>query len=307
MEISKNLLKGIGIAALSGMMFTSCGDDTPDVDGEVSPIDSTKTVEIPKPKDGPVKFDNNIFSIPSPIQLSGIIQKTGSAYDQDMLNDPSKVDQYSNLTAQALNLGIYGADLGYATLYDKTQESIKYMRAAQKLSSEVGIIEAFDQATVSSIERNLENKDSLLYIVSNSYRKADDYLQVNDRKHIGALIIVGGWIESLYFAGKLGVANKNQDVINLIGLQKHTLETMMDKMLINYLNEPDVQGLYDQLEEVRTIFENGVEIKSEYVAPEVDKENKITTIKNKTTVTISEETFKAIVDKIEAIRNSIIQ
>ena len=106
-----------------------------------------------------------------------------------------------DLATQSLNLGIYGADLGYCALYDKQQESLGFMKSAQKLSDVLGISDAFDVETIKAIQRNLDNKDSLLYLISNSYRKADDYLQTSDRKQIGALVIVGGWIESLHFAG----------------------------------------------------------------------------------------------------------
>lgn len=303
MEIKTYLFKGLGIAAFSALIMTSCTPDTPGTGGDQAGGDDT--TKVAPPKIGPTKIDNNIFSLPSPIQLSSIIQKSGVAYDQDMLNKPSNVEKYTTATSQALNLGIYGADLGYTALYDKQQQSIQYMKAAQKLSDQVGITEAFDQETIKSIERNLENRDSLLYIVSNSYRKADEFLQISDRKHIGALVVVGGWIESLYFAGKLGSANKSQEIINLIGMQKHTIETLLDKMLIQYLNEPGVEEIYNELEEIRSLFDNVV-IKTTYVKPEHNKEKKTTKILNTSTVEISDATFAEIASKIELLRNKII-
>ena len=210
-----------------------------------------------------------------------------------------------DLVSQSLNLGVYGADLGYCALYDKQQESIGYIRSAQKLSDILGISDAFDIETIQSVERNLDNKDSLLYIISNSYRKADDYLQTSDLKHIGALIIVGGWIESVHFAGILGKENKSAEVVDMIGMQKHTINTMLDKMLERYFNEPGVEEVYNDLDDIRTSF-NKVNINYEYIAPETNKDKKTTTLKSKATVEMSDEVFNEIVEKINTIRTKII-
>lgn len=307
MKNSKNIFKGIGSVVLSSLIIVGCGDDKTGEDLPTTPVD---TVAAPaKVKDTPIqKLDNAIFSIPSPIQLGQIIQKSGAAYNEDLLNDPASVNNYSDVASQSLNLGVYGADLGYTALYEKSQKSIKFMKSVQKLSTNIGIADAFDIQTISAVQRNLNNgnKDSLLYVISNAYRKADDYLQVSDRKYIGSLVVVGGWIESMHFAGILGKQDKSPEIQNMVGMQKHTLNTMIDKMLSRYLNEPGVEEIANQLEEIRVLFDQ-VEIKYEYAKPETDKASKITKLKSKSTVEISDELFGQIVEKIEEVRGKIIK
>lgn len=304
MKSSKSIFKGISILAVGSVLLTACPSaDEPTDDPKI------KTTEDKQPSDSvkvsPItKVDGAMFSIPSPIQLGRVIQKSGSPYNQDLLNDPSASEGYIDLASQSLNLGIYGADLGYCALYDKQQESLGFMKSAQKLSDVLGISDAFDIETIKSLQRNLDNKDSLLYIISNSYRKADDYLQTSDRKQIGALIIVGGWVESLHFAGVLGKVKKSNEVVEMIGMQKHTINTILDKMLERYYNEPGVEEVYNDLDAIRMVFEK-VKIKYEYIAPETDKENKVTTLKSKTTVEMTDEVFNEIVEKIEVFRKKI--
>ena len=124
-------------------------------------------------------------------------------------------------------------------------------------------------------------------------------------KHIGALIIVGGWIESVHFAGILGKENKSEEVVDMIGMQKHTINTMLDKMLERHFNEPGVEEVYNDLDDIRTSF-NKVNIKYEYIAPETNKDKKTTTLKSKATVEMSDEVFNEIVEKINTIRTKII-
>lgn len=304
MKSSKSILKGISVLAIGGLVLVGCTPDTP--------TEVTENVETPKidePKEVVIspatKVDGAMFSIPSPIQLGGIIKKSGAPYNKDLLNNPKNSDQYVDLVSQSLNLGVYGADLGYCALYDKQQESIGFMKSAQGLSEILGISDAFDMVTIQAIERNLDNKDSLLYVISNSYRKADDFLQTSDRKHIGALVIVGGWIESLNFAGALGKENKTDNIVDMIGMQKHTVNTILDKMLERYVAEPGVEEVYNDLDDIRMSFEK-VNIKYEFVKPNVNKEKKVTTIKSKTSVEMTDEVFKEIVEKIAALRAKII-
>lgn len=296
------LLPQFGLVISAGILLTACPSGEKDPGKGQNNKDSLENAATNPPVG---KFDNAIFSIPSPIQLSSIIQHAGTPYNAQMLNSPNKGDLYTSTASQALNLGIYGADLGYATLYDKQQEALKYMKASKKLADLLGVSEAFDDKTIRQIESNLDNKDSLLFLISNSYRKADDFLQLRERKHIGALIIVGGWIESIYFAANIGKIKKTQEINNLIGMQKHTLETILDKMLINYVNEPGVEDLYMDLEAIRESF-NKVEIKYEYVKPKHNKATKTTEILSKTSVSIDDATFAEIGKKIEALRKKVI-
>ncbi len=84
-----------------------------------------------------LNIGGELFSIPSPLQTAMLIQKTGSAYDKSILNTKENMNQYATDFSKALNLGIYGADLGYVNMYSKTQDAISYLAAVKKLSDDV--------------------------------------------------------------------------------------------------------------------------------------------------------------------------
>ncbi|MCX6181945.1 MAG: hypothetical protein NT150_08475 [Bacteroidetes bacterium] len=286
------------IAASAIVLFTGCpgtGDgDTPPGKGG----DSIKTPPIGE-------FGGKIFSIPSPIELSLLIKESGLAFDAEILNKDSKVDQYTTTTQRALNLGIYGADLGYTSIYERPDASLKYMRSVRKLSDQLGITDAFDNSTIERVEKNIENKDSLLLLVSTAYRDCDDYLKRNDMQNVGALIITGGWIESVYFAVQVSSAKPNKNVMKRVAEQKLALSNLLE-MLVPHLTEPGVEDVHTKLSELEELYQ-GVTINYTFVKPETDKVNKITTIKSKSEPVISEETFKAIAAKITALRNQIVE
>ena len=145
-----------------------------------------------------VKYNNRLFSVPSPIQLASVIKKINLPYNRELLNNVNKRQEYTTSFKQAVNLGIYGANLGYINVFEQLQDAASYFGAIRTLSQELGIMNQFNEATMKRIEQNNGNKDSLLYIASIMYRESDAYLMEAERNEIGALIIAGGWVEGLY-------------------------------------------------------------------------------------------------------------
>lgn len=276
-----------------------CGDE-PSEDQIEEPI-----VEDEGPKENQLmEIDGKVFSIPSPIQTATLIQGSGANYNKDMLNEPSKVTNYSTNFKKAINLGIYGADLGYVTMYDQTQDAISYLTAVKAIGDDLGVSSAFDVELVERFEKNIGNRDSLLALVSDAYKSSDRYLKNNQQNDIGGLILAGGWIESLYFATNAAEMTNNSDIIRRVGEQKTTLNNLI-KLLTPYYSKPEFTSLVDKLMELNDIYDK-VQITYTYVKPTVDVENKTSTINSTTEVNIDEELLKAISEKVMEIRVEII-
>jgi hypothetical protein len=80
-----------------------------------------------------------IKSIPSPLEISFLIKETNKVYDPELLNDAGNHAMYTSSYNKALNLGIYGTDLGYISLYNHTADAISYISALRDLSDQLGI------------------------------------------------------------------------------------------------------------------------------------------------------------------------
>src|ERR1051325_7883061 len=48
-------------------------------------------------------------SVPPPVELGQLIQRSGATYDKDLMNDPTNVGKYTTAAKQGLNFGVYGA------------------------------------------------------------------------------------------------------------------------------------------------------------------------------------------------------
>lgn len=297
MRLKFNTYKGaLLLLSVSVALTTGCdGDNNKDGD-DLPPVDSTQTTIL--------NVNGEIFSIPSPIQTAFLIKNSGASYSKSILNAANKSSQYSTNFSKALNLGIYGADLGYVTIYDQTQDAIGYLNSAKKLADELGVSGAFDANTIERFTKNLGQKDSMLVLVGVAYRASDAYLKNNDRNDVSGLVLAGGWIESLYFATNVYKTKPNDDVRRRIAEQKSSLQSLI-KLLTQYYSQPEYTEFVDNLNDLSTVFD-GVEFKYSYEKPVTDADKKMTTISSKTDVNITPEQIESITQKIKSIRIQIV-
>jgi len=293
---AKNTINLVFLSVISLVIASCTGGEGTEEASEDLTIDSAAATVL--------QIGNVVFCIPSPIQTAILIKDVGANYDKEMLNATQNTNSYSTNYQKALNLGIYGADLGYATIYEQPQDGIKYLKVVEGLADDIGVSGAFSVEMMKRITENLGDQDSLLGMVSDCYRAANAYLQNNDRDDACALILAGGWIESLYFVTRIAGSMTNQEIINRIGEQKNTLNNLI-KLIEPHYNQPEFRELLDQLIDLSYEFDE-VEIKYTFEQPKVDVNKQISTINSTSEVIITDEQIKSISEKIQLIREQII-
>jgi len=255
---------------------------------------------------GAQKVKKLFYNVPSPLEMASILSKAGVVYKPELLNKPENKSKYLTISQLALNFGVYGADLSFARLMDKVQEAIKYLSIIRKISDDLGIPQDQGEYTINRLEENIENRDSVLQIISDTYYSTDSYLKNNERADAAAMIVLGGWIEAIYIATNvIDEKNPDKDILNCIAEQKFSLNNLID--LINeYKTNKDLNKLAPLLLNLKTIYDK-IEIK--YSNNEVinDKQNKTTTIKSKEQIIVTIEQIKEIKKITTNIRKIIIQ
>jgi len=184
------------LSALLAIGLTSCGSSSKD--------DQNKNSEEFKEAEGSslkTQIQEVAYNIPSPSEIPYLLQATGAEFNESLLNPRSKVDQYVNRSDKAaLNLGVYTADIGYLSSYDKTQESIDYLNTAKTLADNLDIIGSFDADILKRFEANISNKDSLTRLLDQTIKKTESFLNNDSRNKLSALVITGSFIEGLHIS-----------------------------------------------------------------------------------------------------------
>jgi len=248
------------------------------------------------------------YSLPSPLETAMLIRSAGAIYDEDLLNNVDNSGNYTTNKSMALNLGIYTCDLSFASLYDQTQASISYMNAAKKMADGLGILDAINDETIERLEENINNRDVIMDIISETFMNSSSYLKENDRTAIAAIVLVGGWVEGLYLATQMvpdSVSLKNNKLVDRIVDQKLSLDIVM-RLLADNSDNPDVQSIQKDIDDLKAIFDKIIMKTSSNLETSVDTATDVTTIKSQTQVTLTPEVFKELKKKVEIIRSNYI-
>ncbi|MFZ5551480.1 MAG: hypothetical protein ACOZCO_00080 [Bacteroidota bacterium] len=226
--------------------LASCGGEEKDTTNKVKPEDTT-TVE-------PVE-DQVFYQIPTPNELFTVIKEIGGTGKKDLMNPIENTEKYLDAKFKALNFGIYSADLAYASCYDMGTLSLEYFKAVEKMGDELDISAAFDESVFKRIEDNLNSSDSLLSISNETYFDAYSYLEENERGNVLALVVAGGWVESMYIVMNLaGDYKDNNPIVARLADQKYTLDNIL-AFMYKYESDEHVKSVIAQLEEVQILYD----------------------------------------------------
>ncbi len=246
-----------------------------------------------------------VYNIPSPSEIPYLLQQTGAEFNQSLLNDRKKADQYLTRNDKAaLNLGVYAADIGYLSSYDKTQEAIDYLSAAKKLADNLGIIGSFDTDVLKKFEANISNKDSLASLLNQSVQKTDKYLKDDSRNKLAALMITGSFIEGLSISTGL-IKSYPKDLLK--DDQRNLILTPLMRVILEQEKSVDelvkMLGTVEQSDPVTGLQADLVSLQASYRALNIDEQIK----NNRSDMVLTDKNLVEITNIVEKMRKSIVE
>ncbi len=154
-----------------------------------------------------------LYALPTPFEVTTLLQKAKAGFIFDITNPPANVDKYATEMSKALNLGVYSADLSYSATYNRTDETNQFLACTNKLADELGIAGVYDQTLLDKVKKFSNNKDSLTSVISKIFSQTNNFLATNNRTKVAVLIAAGAFSEGLYLAASLGEVSKDNTKI----------------------------------------------------------------------------------------------
>ena len=302
--MKKNMFKW-NVIALVGVVigFSSCGEEViPEKEELAKEVNVEDTVLLDMPELDP----DMAYSVPTPNELFAVIRETGVLYDGTILNSPENIEKYSSKKIQALNFGVYFTDLAFASSFSENASILSFFGTIKVLSDDLGISNALDAAIYEKVEANLENDDadSLLFLSNDTYFQAYSYLEENERGSTLALIVLGGWIESLYIMTNLGEYEEGSNLIARIGEQKLTVGNLMGFMM-KYQDDSNVAEVMEELADIEQLFWSFEEKEGDDVT--TAQEGDVYVLSGGSTIMVSAEQYEELKELVAALRKEIIE
>ncbi len=232
------------------LLFSSCGGNkqeelnTTDDEIQAVGLDSQK-----------ISAQNVFNTISSRATILELTKLANAEYNVQLLNNPDDVSRYLLESSRALNLGVYGADLNVASIYDQTQESMLFFKCVSIIAKSIGVSNSFDENMGDRMTANQSNRDSTLSIITQAFKSADETLRKNNRPGTSSLLVAGAWIEGLYVACQTAKETKNEPIVKEIFAQKESLDNLMELLLSSKLPDETAYVLED-LKAVKLIIDS---------------------------------------------------
>lgn len=251
-------------------------------------------------------MEDIIHNIASPVEIASLVNGLGVPFSRKYLSSTSSTDELETNFTKAYKLGVYGADLGYLNIYQKTSSAIDYLSTIKTLADGIHVGQFFDFQTLKRLATSKHDLDSLIYLSVRSFNQMDSYLRENQRSHLSTLVITGLWIEGLYLATQIVKEHPYPEITERIGEQKIILNDLL--LLLNYYkNDKNFANLINELESIKEEF-NDVSIIYEMGEPEtVEEDGMLVIVQNETSIVeMTDGQLNGIINKVEEIRNKSI-
>lgn len=254
-----------------------------------------------------VVVDDMISNLGSPVEMSALIKSLNVPFSKAYLSSLDYTDNYNTSFKKSLALGIFGCDLGYLNMYEKTTTSLNYITTIKRLADDIKVGQFFDFETLKRLATNNENIDSLIFISTYSFTRIDNYLRETNRSSLSFVMVTGVWLEGLYLASQVSKETNNKEMAEKIGEQYLLLDKLI-LVLSNFRSDPNINDLIADLSIIDDAYD-GVTmtiIPGEPTTVEVDGILMIEQ-NEQSIVNITQDQLNKIISATEQIRNKIIE
>ena len=158
------------IFSLTGL--TSCKNKSANLEQKKTDLEQISSLKA--------EFKKNVYPLPTSVDVIKMLSELGVGYISGISNPVENVKKKLRRSEQATNLGVYGADLSYATLYNVQKEVVNYLGATKVLSNELNLPKIYDESLYENIKINVDDKDSLVTILTDVFNNTYISLADND-------------------------------------------------------------------------------------------------------------------------------
>jgi hypothetical protein len=299
----KNILKVLLVAFLIATVSSSCKRKTP-VKQTIKPSFST------------YRSDNNgrtpetgkkviLYGLLTPTEITSTFSRLGVPYEKAALNPTENSKHYSSNSRASINLGIYGVDFGYIKMFGISQQMINYILIIKEMSNNLGIPDKFLIDPIKKIESDMSSPDTIMALLNKSYSDIENHLRKDGRESTAGLMLMGGWVESLYIITQLlyNPENPDKQVVEKIAQQKYTLTSLLGFMK-NYYDDPVVVYYTKKLIFLKRYFDS-FDIFFKIGDLEIDTTRKVLRATG-SEITISLETLSNIKNYVYKLRSEMV-
>ena len=245
----KKIIAGVILPMLiiSFTCLTSCKDKATRKQQKKVELEQVKTIEN--------QIEANVYPLPTSAAVIKMLTELEVGYIIGISNPVENTKKYFSSATRAINIGVYGADLSYATLYNIQQEVINYLNAIRSLANELNMSKIYSEDLYNQIKTNFDNRDELVKILTGAFNNSYSYLADNEQQPLAILVVGGAWVEGMFLTTHVSEAAYHVAWISKVLLeQKKSFELFLE-LAKPYTADQSVSDFVKLLDPVTKVYE----------------------------------------------------
>jgi hypothetical protein len=243
-----------------------------------------------------------LYQVPTPNELFSVLKELDLPFNASLMNPVGNAENYDNTVSQSLNLGVYFADMAMDGNFNDGKNTAEYIKAVLRLGEALNITGAFDKAILDKLAFG-GDAEEMASLSSETYFDAYSYLEENERGAALSMIIIGGWVESVYLMSNSGEFVEGSEFSKRIADQKLTMENLMG-FLMKYQDDEDVLSIMEEMIPLDEFFMTLEPVEGEVIS--TTEEDGVYVLTGGAETVMSSADFTVLKTLVSDLRNSII-
>ena len=196
----------------------------------------------------------NVYPLPTSAEVIKLLTDLEVGYQIGITNPVENVKAYYNNAKRSINLGVYGADLSYVTLYNIDQKVFDYMDVIRTLANDLNMSKIYNAPLYDSIKKNYDNRNRLVNILTSAFSDTYQYMSENDQQTYALLVVGGAWVEGMYLTTHVSEAAYNVAGISRVLIdQKKSFDLFID-LTKPYMEDTGISDFVNGLDPIKKVY-----------------------------------------------------
>ncbi|HBC78887.1 MAG TPA: hypothetical protein DEO60_13495 [Bacteroidales bacterium] len=247
--------KAIAVIIIPMLILSFSGLSSCKNKAEKKEKDQKSKIELDQVESLGSEIEKNVYPLPTSAEVIKMLSDLEVGYILGITNPVENARKYLTSSSKAANMGVYGADLSYATLYNIQQEVINFLDAIRSLANELNMSKIYDESLYDKIKLNFDNRDELVKILTEAFNNTYAYLSENEQQTLALLVVGGAWVEGMYLTTHVSEAAYQVAGISKVLIeQKESFDIFMD-ITKPYLEEQTIKDFVNKLEPIKKVYD----------------------------------------------------
>ncbi len=200
------------------------------------------------------KIEENVYPLPTSAEVIKKLTDMDLGYILGSTNTPENSRNYVESYNRSVNIGVYGADLSYATLYNMQQDVIDYLSAIRTLALEQNLSKIYDESLYDRIKANFDNRDTLVYILTGAFDRTYAYMVDAGQANLAMLMVGGAWVEGMYLTLAVSESGGHLSGFESVLLDQKKSFELFEELAEPHSEDPLVSRLLGTMQPVREFY-----------------------------------------------------